>query len=335
MEAPDFWGDQKAAQRTIDELKVVRAQIEPLEEVMKGFEDAQVGYELAREAGDKDILAEVDENLHGLVEKMAAVESQSLLSNKHDHRNCFVTIQAGVGGTEANDWAEMLERMYLRWWSKMGFKVEEMHRLPGSEVGISEVAYRLSGPFVYGYMSCERGTHRLARVSPYNAEAKRQTSFATVDVTPEFEETDLEIPEKDIEVVAFVRASGPGGQNVNKVASAIRITHIPTGIQVVASTYRDQLQNKKQAFSVLRSKLEALEEERRQAELDAATGGQVDRGWGTQIRSYVFYDNRVKDHRTGHEVMNPQKVIDGDVGGFIDAELKRRRAERDAMQATG
>lgn len=329
MESGDFWNDPKKAQKVIEQLKVVRVQIEPLEEVMKGLEDAEVGYEMARESNDADLLKEVDEGLFKLSAMMEKVETQSLLAGKHDHRNCFVTIQAGVGGTEANDWAEMLERMYLYWWNTMGFKVEEMHRMPGTEVGIAEAMYKLSGPFTYGYMSCERGTHRLARVSPFNAEGKRQTSFATVEVTPEFEETDLDIPEKDLEVVAFVRASGPGGQNVNKVASAIRVTHIPTGIQVVASTYRDQLQNKKQAFSVLRSKLEQIEEDRRQAEIDAATGGKVDRGWGTQIRSYVIYDNRVKDHRTGFEVMNPQRVLDGDVGGFVDAELQRRRAERE------
>ena len=333
MNEADFWNDPKRAQAVIADLKVKRAQIEPLEEVMKGLEDAQVGYEMAKEANDADLLGEVDTLLFGLVGRMEKVELQSLLSSKHDHRGCFVTIQAGVGGTEANDWAEMLERMYLYWWREMGFKVEEMNRLYGTEVGIAEVGYRLSGPFAYGYMNCERGTHRLARVSPFNAEGKRQTSFATVDVTPEFEDTGLVIPEKDIEIVAFVRASGPGGQNVNKVASAIRVTHLPTGIQVVASTYRDQLQNKSQALAVLRSKLEALEEERRQAELDAATGGKVDRGWGTQIRSYVIYDNRVKDHRTGHEVMNPQKVLDGDIGGFIDSELKRRRAERETANA--
>ena len=330
MGAADLWNDAKNAQKVINELKVLRAQVEPLEGVIKDFEDAQVGYQMAKEANDQDILAEVDQTLFQLVLDMEKVEAQSLLSGKHDHRSCFVTIQAGVGGTEANDWAEMLERMYLYWWREMGFKVEEMNRLYGTEVGIAEVGYRLSGPFAYGYMNCERGTHRLARVSPFNAEGKRQTSFATVEVTPEFETTALTIPEKDVEVVAFVRASGPGGQNVNKVASAIRITHLPTGIQVVASTYRDQLQNKSQAFAVLQSKLEALEEERRQAELDAATGGKVDRGWGTQIRSYVFYDNRVKDHRTGFEMMNPEKVLNGDLSGFVDAELKRRRAEREA-----
>jgi peptide chain release factor 2 len=333
MESAEFWNEPRSAQKVIDELKVVRAQIEPLEAAMTAFEDAEVGYQMAKEAGDADLLVEVDEGIHRLVQDMEKVETQSLLSGKHDHRACFVTIQAGVGGTEANDWAEMLERMYLYWWNEMGFKAEEMHRLPGSEVGIAEVMYRLSGPFVYGYMNCERGTHRLARVSPFNAEGKRQTSFATVEIVPELEDAGLVIPEKDLEIIAFVRASGPGGQNVNKVASAIRVTHLPTGLQVVASTYRDQLQNKAQALAVMRSKLEALEEERRQAELDAATGGKVDRGWGTQIRSYVIYDNRVKDHRTGFEMMNPQKVLDGNVGGFIDAELKRRRAERELAEA--
>jgi peptide chain release factor 2 len=334
MESAEFWNEPRSAQKVIDELKVIRAQIEPLEAAMKAYEDAEVGYQMAKEAGDADLLVEVDAGIHQLVQDMDKVETQSLLCGKHDHRNCFITIQAGVGGTEANDWAEMLERMYLYWWNEMGFKVEEMHRLHGSEVGIAEAVYRLSGPFVYGYMNCERGTHRLARVSPFNAEGKRQTSFATVDVVPEFEDNGLTIPEKDVEIVAFVRASGPGGQNVNKVASAIRVTHIPTGIQVVASTYRDQPQNKAQALAVLRSKLEALEEEKRAAELEAATGGKVDRGWGTQIRSYVLYDNRVKDHRTGFEVMAPQKVLDGGIGGFIDAELKRRRAERELAEAS-
>ncbi|MEY3026074.1 MAG: peptide chain release factor 2 [Planctomycetota bacterium] len=328
MNAPEFWNDAKTAQRVIAESKIVRAQVEPLEAAIASLDDAKVGYELAKEAGDKDMLTEVDETLFGLHAKMDKIEQQSLLSGKHDHRNCFVAIQAGAGGTEAEDWAGMLERMYHYYWQEMGWKVEEISRSLGAEAGVSEVSFRVSGPFSYGYMNCERGTHRLARVSPFNAEGKRQTSFATVDVTPEFEHNDLVIPEKDLEIVAFVRASGPGGQNVNKVASAIRVTHLPTGIQVVASTYRDQPQNKAQALAVLQAKLEQLEEERRAAELTAATGGKVSRDWGNQIRSYVFYDNRVKDHRTGHEVGNPQQVLDGHVSDFIDAELKRRRAER-------
>lgn len=329
MNAADFWSNQKAAQQVIDEFKLIRAQTDALEEAIADFEDAKVGYELAKEAGDNDLLAEVDEQLYQLTHRMEKVELQSLLNGKHDHRNCFVTIQAGDGGTEADDWASMLERMYLYYWEHMGWKVEEISRIPGTEVGISEVSYHVKGPMAFGYMNCERGTHRLARVSPFNAQGKRQTSFATVDVTPEFEETDVQIPDKDLEITAFARSSGPGGQNVNKVASAIRVVHIPTGLMVVSSTYRDQAQNKKQALNILQAKLEQLEEERRAAELDAATGGKVDRGWGTQIRSYVFYDNRVKDHRTGYEVGNPQAVLDGDLHGFIDAELKRRRAERE------
>ena len=223
--------------------------------------------------------------------------------------------------------------MYLYYWNEMGWKAEEMHRSPGAEAGVSEVGYRLEGPFAFGYMSCERGAHRLARVSPFNAEGKRQTSFATVDVSPEFEEADLEIPARDLEIVPFVRASGPGGQNVNKVATAIRVTHIPTGIQVVASTFRDQPQNKKQALTILRGKLEQIEEEKRAAEIAAVTGGKVTRDWGNQIRSYVFYDNRVKDHRNGHETGNPQHVLDGHVADFIEAELQRRRTEREKSTA--
>jgi peptide chain release factor 2 len=328
MNAQEFWNNPKAAQKVIEESKVVRAMVEPLEEAIALLEDSKVGYELAKEAGDREMLAEIDETLFGLQSKMDKIEQQSLLSGKHDHRNCFVAIQAGAGGTEAEDWAGMLERMYLYYFQEMGWKIEEISRSLGPEAGVSEVSYRVIGPFAYGYMNCERGTHRLARVSPFNAEGKRQTSFATVDVTPEFEHGDLVIPDKDLEIVAFVRASGPGGQNVNKVASAIRVTHLPTGIQVVASTYRDQPQNKAQALAVLQAKLEQIEEERRAAELTAATGGKVSRDWGNQIRSYVFYDNRVKDHRSGYEVGNPQSVLDGRVADFVDAELKRRRAER-------
>jgi len=329
MNATDLWNDPKNAQKVIAELKMLRAQIEPLEGVIKDFEDAEVGYDMVKESQDAELLEEIDESLFRLQTRMAKVERQSLLSGKHDYRNCFVTLQAGAGGTEAEDWAGMLERMYLYYWNEMGWKAEEVHRTIGNEAGVSEVGYRLEGPFAFGYMNCERGTHRLARVSPFNAEGKRQTSFSTVDVSPEFEETDLEIPAKDLEIVPFVRASGPGGQNVNKVASAVRVTHIPTGLQVVASTFREQPQNRKQALSVLRGKLEVIEEERRAAEVSAVTGGKVTRDWGNQIRSYVFYDNRVKDHRTGYEVGNPQQVLDGKVAAFIDAELQRRRSERE------
>jgi len=284
---------------------------------------------MSKEAGDKDLLAEADEALFKLVAQMQRVELLSLLSEKHDHRNCFLTISAGDGGTEANDWCEMLFRMYLLFLEKSHpeWKVEEIEKSFGSEVGLDSVTLKISGPSSFGYIKCERGTHRLARVSPFNAQGKRQTSFASVEVTPEFEESSVEIPDKDLEITPFVRASGPGGQNVNKVASAVRVVHIPTGIMVVSSTYRDQPQNKKQCLSILQAKLEVIEEERRAAEINAAKGGSLEKGWGTQIRSYVLYDNRVKDHRTGVEA-NPVTVLNGAIDEFIDAELQRRRRER-------
>jgi len=333
LSAEGFWDNQAQARKVVGEVKTLKAQIEPLAALMAEFEDAKVAYEMAREAGDKDLLAEADGSLFHLRGRMEKVELQSLLSGRHDHRNCFLTIASGVGGTEANDWTEMLFRMYLFYCEKMGWELEEIDRSFGAEAGLDYVVLHVKGPYAFGYLSCERGTHRLARVSPFNAQAKRQTSFATVEVTPEIEETEVEIPEKDIEVIAFVRASGPGGQNVNKVASAIRVVHKPTGFQVVASTYRDQGQNKRQALSILQARLQQMEDERREAEINAATGGAVERGWGTQIRSYVFYDNRVKDHRTGHERSDYETVLRGDIQGFIDAELKRRRSERERVKS--
>ena len=326
MNADGFWDSQDAAQATVSEFKSIKAQVEPLKAVVEDFEEAKLAFEMAKDGGgDDELLTEADEALHQLMKRMDRVEVQSLLGGKHDHRDCYFSISAGDGGTEANDWAEMLLRMYIYYFEKMGWKVEELSKTHGTEVGIDHVTLHVKGSFVFGYLNCERGTHRLARVSPFNAQGKRQTSFATVDVVPVFEDTDFEIPENDLEISYFARSSGPGGQNVNKVASAVRIVHKPTGIMVVASTHREQPQNKRQAMTLLQAKLEQIEEEKREAEIKAAAGGDLDRGWGTQIRSYVLYDNRVKDHRTNHEA-NPITVLDGDIDGFIDAELKRRRS---------
>jgi len=329
MGETSFWDSQDRAKKVLAQLKGLKAQVEPLREVVPRFEDAKLGYQMSKEAGDKDLLAEADGQLFALQAKMEKVELQSLLSGRHDHRNCFLTISAGVGGTEANDWADMLFRMYIFYCEKMGWQIEEVDKGFGVEVGIDSVTIHVKGPYAFGYLNCERGTHRLARVSPFNAQGKRQTSFATVEVIPEFEEATVDIPDKDIEVTPFVRASGPGGQNVNKVASAVRVVHLPTKIMVVASTYRDQPQNRAQALAVLQAKLEQLAEEKREKEIAAAAGGSLDRGWGTQIRSYVFYDNRVKDHRTGHERTDYESVLRGDIEDFVDAELQRRRAEKE------
>jgi peptide chain release factor 2 len=329
MSGDGFWNSQDAAQKTVARVRGLKTQVEPLSGVIRDLDDAKVAYEMSKEAGDKELLAEADGALFDLTTRMAKVERISLLSDPHDQRNCFLTIAAGVGGTEANDWAEMLLRMYIFYCEKMGFSMEEVDKGFGAEVGIDSVTIHVKGPYAFGYLKCERGTHRLARVSPFNAQGKRQTSFCTVEVAPEFEDVEVTIPDTELEITPFVRASGPGGQNVNKVASAVRVVHKPTGIMVVASTYRDQPQNRKQALTILQARLQLMAEEKREAEISAAQGGSLDRGWGTQIRSYVFYDNRVKDHRTNVESRDYEAVLRGEIAEFIDAELKRRRAEKE------
>ncbi len=324
MNAPDFWNDQASAQKVVQRLKVLKASTEPVLELQVEANDLAELYELAREEDDAETIEDVDQQLAELEQRYEKVELQSLLSGKHDHANCYFSIYSGDGGTEANDWAEMMLRMYLRYAEDRGWKVEELDKHFGEEAGISDVTLHVKGDCAYGYLICERGTHRLARVSPFNAQGKRQTSFATVDVVPEYEESDVSVNEKDCEIEFFARSSGPCGQNVNKVATACRVVHKPTGLQVVCSNEKSQVQNKKIALGILQAKIEQMEEEKRAAERQA-DAGELATGWGSQIRSYVFYDNRVKDIRTGYEMGNPMRVMDGDLQGFIDAELRRRQ----------
>ncbi|MAX25571.1 MAG: peptide chain release factor 2 [Phycisphaeraceae bacterium] len=325
LNAPDFWDDQAAANKVLAELKGIKVMIDPVDDAMTEVEEAQLMLEMAEEAGDEETLAEVDDQATALEKTIDKLDLMAMLSNKYDGRNCYLTIYSREGGTEAQDWTEMLMRMYLYYCEKMGWDITEMDRTYGDEAGLKDVTLYIKGPFAYGYLSAERGTHRLARVSPFNAQGKRQTSFAAVDVIPEFDDTgDFEIDEKDLEITCFARSSGPGGQNVNKVASAVRMVHKPTGVTVVCSNERSQEQNRRQALSILQGKLELMEQEKRDAEQLAESGGKLDMGWGTQIRSYVFYDNRVKDHRTNYEMGNPQRVMDGEIHGFVEAELRRR-----------
>jgi len=326
-----FWDKPEAAKSTVSELKTLKAQIDPVEGLLKAVDDARALYELGEEADDADTLAEADKMVADLERQGERVELQALLDGPNDARNCFFTIQAGAGGTEAQDWAEMLLRMYLYFFERRGWDISEIDRQWGEQAGIKSVTLHVKGAYTFGYLRAEAGVHRLVRPSPFNAQNKRQTSFASVTVVPEFDEadTDTEIPETDLDIMAFVRASGPGGQNVNKVATAVRITHIPTGITVTCSVERSQQQNKRLAISILSSKIEALEQAKRDEELRQVVGDPKAVSFGSQIRNYVLDDRRVKDVRTGVETSNVEAVLDrGELDAFIDAELRRRKKDK-------
>ena len=331
MNAPGFWDDPAAAQRTVAEMKRIKATIEPTLAMLRDIDDLRALFELAHEETGEardELIAEADATLAKLEARGDQVELQSLLGEPNDSRNAFVTLTAGAGGTEAQDWCEMLFRMYLYYFDRAGFAVEETDRQEGEQAGLKYVSLHVKGPYAFGYLKVETGVHRLVRPSPFNANNKRQTSFASVDVVPEFDEDDaaIVIPDSELDVEVFARSSGPGGQNVNKVATAVRMTHIPTGMQVLASVHKSQVQNRKLALSLLIGRMEMIKQAERDAEMKAIYGDKGAIAWGNQIRNYVLDDRRVKDVRTGVETSNVESVLDrGELEPFIDAELRRRQ----------
>jgi len=325
MAAPGFWDNQESAQETVAQMKQLKAIVEPVESLLGQVDDAQVLLELSQSENDGDALAEVDKDLKTISDGVNRVELMTLLSGANDARDCYFNIQAGAGGTEAQDWAEMLLRMYLRYFERTGYAVEELSRKDGEEAGIQSVSLLVRGPYAYGYLSCEAGVHRLVRISPFDSNSRRHTSFAAVDVLPELDEIAIDIDwDKDVREDTY-RASGAGGQHVNKTSSAVRLTHASTGLVVQCQNDRSQHKNRAQARKMLMGRLFQLEEQKRNDMLVKLYGDKGEIAWGSQIRSYVLQPYQlVKDLRTLHEVGNPQSVLDGDIQGFIEAQLRRR-----------
>jgi peptide chain release factor 2 len=334
MAKPGFWDDPERARSVVSELKSLRAIIEPLDALEKDSQTLVGLEELATSEGDADVLAEVEREASALAPRVEKIELMTLLGRPNDERNCYFSIQAGAGGADAQDWAEMLLRMYLRYFERNGFEAEELSRKDGEEAGLQSINLFVRGAYAYGYLSCEMGVHRLVRISPFGLQGKRETSFAAVDVLPEMEEISVEIDWDEVREDTF-RASGAGGQHVNKTSSAIRLTHLPTGVVVQCQNERSQHKNRATARRLLASRLYRIAEQERNAELAKAYGDKGQIAWGNQIRSYVLAPYQmVKDVRTGVETGNPQAVLDGDIQEFIDAELRRRASQKAPEQKT-
>ncbi len=326
---PNLWDDQARAQRVTSELSHTQGELRRVEDLRRRLDDLPVLYELAAEEDSADERAEADAELKTLRADIEAMEVRTLLSGEYDEREALVTIRSGAGGVDAADWAEMLMRMYIRWAEQHKYAVEVFDTSYAEEAGIKSATFAVHAPFAYGTLSVEQGTHRLVRISPFDNQSRRQTSFAEVEVLPVVETTDhIDIPEGDIRVDVY-RSSGPGGQSVNTTDSAVRLTHIPTGIVVTCQNEKSQLQNKVAAMRVLQAKLLERKRLEERAELDALKG---DGGssWGNQMRSYVLHPYQmVKDLRTEYEVGNPAAVLDGDIDGFLEAGIRWRNRKDD------
>lgn len=322
MGAPTFWEDQEGAQKVIGELNTLRLWTVAYRELKGKFSDICALLPEAIELGDQELFSQLTTGLEEVEKGLAELEVRRMLSGELDSKDCYLEINAGAGGTESCDWAAMLSRMYQRWATKRGWKVEIVDRLDGEIAGIKNITFRFSGPFAFGYAKSERGVHRLVRISPFDANARRHTSFASVDVTPIIEDIQVEVRPEEIRVDTF-RASGAGGQHVNKTDSAVRITHIPTGIVVSCQSERSQVQNRETCMQMLRSKLYEKELNERQQKLSSMAGEKKEIAWGSQIRNYVFQPyTLVKDTRTKVEKGNVQAVMDGEIDDFVHAYLK-------------
>ena len=324
MAEAGFWENPETAQLVVSQLSTLKSVVERVEEIHHEARDLAELFELATKS-DEDELAQLEDDLKELEKQCARIELTGLLSRPNDAKNCFFSIHAGAGGTESCDWANMLLRMYTRYFEGNKYKFQELDVAPGEEAGVRSVTLRVSGPFAFGKLSCEVGVHRLVRISPFDSQKRRHTSFAAVDCIPEFDEDiNIEIDEDDLRV-DFYRASGPGGQHVNKVSSAVRITHEPSGIVVQCQNERSQHKNRTQAMKILSSRLYVLEQQKRDAELARLYGGKGEIAWGNQIRSYVLQPYQmVKDHRTKFQTGNVEAVLDGELDGFIESYLRYR-----------
>ncbi len=323
MTAPDFWDDNDRAQKIIGELNAIKAVVEEFTELSNQYEDLELTRELVEEEQDDSLAAELGTGVAALMKKLDEYELQLLLNQPYDKLNAYLELHPGAGGTESQDWADMLLRMYRRWGEKRGFKVEVVDYLPGDEAGVKSVTLLFKGFNAYGYLKAEKGVHRLVRISPFDSSGRRHTSFVSCDVMPEIDDSiEIEIRPEDLHVDTY-RSSGAGGQHINKTESAVRITHMPTGIVVSCQTERSQIQNRERCMTMLRSKLYEKKIEEQQQHLAEIRGVQMDIAWGSQIRSYVFHPySMVKDHRTGAESGNIGSVMDGEIDFLIDAYLR-------------